>query len=261
MTDSISFDTPENIQVRYRPAGLGTRFIAWVIDQLMALLIEIVLLIVAVIVVATLAAFRDLQNDRDRAAHYLIGLLVIIFGLGNLIYFTLCELLMRGQTFGKRWCGIQVVKTDGFGLDVGGIVVRNIFRLIDSIPLTWAVPFFSERSQRLGDMVAGTVVVSEQRPEYGAIRGVIAARPAGDPQFRFPSAGLARLPERDFEAVERLLERWTSIGPQQRDSLARRLADRIAGRLGVEPPPAEREHEFLLDLTAAELRRRDRGLG
>lgn len=261
MTDSLTFDTPENIQIRYRPAGLGTRFIAWIIDQLLALLIEFALLIGVVMLVSTVESFRSLFDVGDRGLHYVAGLVYLIFGLGNLLYFMLCELLMRGQTFGKRWCGIQVVKADGFGLDAGAIVVRNIFRLIDSIPVTWAVPLFSKRSQRLGDMVAGTVVVSEQRPEYGTIRGMLAARPAGDVQFRFSSAGLARLPQQEFEAVERLLERWTAIDPLQRASLARRLTDGIARRLQVEPPPVEREHDFLLDLTAAELRRREQGLG
>lgn len=261
MNEVVAFDTPENIQVRYRPAGLGTRFIAWVIDQTLALVLEIVLLIVALVVVSSLAAFREMREDADRSIAYFIGLMFVIFGLGNLLYYTLFELLMRGQTPGKRWCGIQVVNADGFGLDAAGIVVRNVFRLIDSIPLTWVVPLLSKRSQRLGDMVAGTVVVAEQRPELGTVRGILAERSAGDAQFRFPSAGLARLPRRDFDAVEKLLERWDGVPREQRTSLARRLADGIAVRLGTEPPPPDREQEFLLDLMAAELRRRERGLG
>lgn len=261
MTDAVAFDTPENIQVRYQPAGLGTRFIAWVIDQTLAVLVELGLLIVALVTVSSLAAFREFREDADRSIAYVVGLMFVIFGLGNLLYYTLFELLMRGQTPGKRWCGIQVVKADGFGLDAGGIVVRNIFRLIDSIPLTWVVPLLSKRSQRLGDMVAGTVVVSEQRPKFSDLRAVLAQRPAGDARYRFSSVALARLPRRDVDAVEKLLERWEAVAPEQRTSLARRLADAIAARLAVEPPPADGEQAFLLDLLTAELRRRERGLG
>ena len=261
MTDSVAFDTPENIQVRYRPAGLGSRFIAWLIDQTLAVLLEIALFVAGIVAVASVAPFSGLPEDRDRAVGYAVGLAFLVFGLGNLVYYTLFELFMRGQTPGKRWCRMQVVKADGFGLDTGSIVVRNLFRLVDSIPLTWVVPLLSKRSQRLGDMVAGTLVISEQRPEFGALHAALASRPTGEATFRFASAALARLPRTDIEAVEKLVARWEQVPAGQRDSLAARLVASIAPRLGIEPPPAGGEREFFLDVLAAEARRRERGLG
>ncbi len=261
MTESIVFDTPENIQIRYRPAGLGTRLIAWMIDQTFALVLEILILIVALLTLASVSSFRFDPRESSEAIGYLTGLGFLIFGLGNLLYFTLFELFMRGQTPGKKICGLQVVKDDGFGLDAGGIVVRNVFRLVDSLPLTWVVPLLSRKSQRLGDMVAGTLVVAEERAEFSQTRVILEQRPAAEAVFRFPTTGLARLPRADVGAVEQLLDRWDQMPPAQRAALADRLAPLLAHRLSVEAPPAGQEHDFLLDLVAADLRRRDRGLG
>ena len=108
MTESIVFDTPENIQVRYRPAGLGTRFIAWMIDQTFALVLEILILIGALLTVASVASLRFDPSESSEAIGYLTGLGFLIFGLGNLVYFTLFELFMRGQTPGKKICGLQL---------------------------------------------------------------------------------------------------------------------------------------------------------
>jgi len=261
MTESIVFDTPENIQVRYRPAGLGTRFIAWMIDQTFALVLEIILLVVALFTLGFVSGFRFDPSSQSEAIAYVVGLGFLIFGLGNLLYFTLFELFMRGQTPGKRLCRLQVVKDDGFGLDAGGIVVRNVFRLVDSLPLTWIVPLLSRKSQRLGDMVAGTLVVAEERAEFSRARVIVEQRSAAEAVFRFPTTGLARLPRADVGAVEQLLDRWDQMPPAQSTALADRLATLLAHRLSVEAPPAGAEHDFLLDLLAADIRRRDRGLG
>lgn len=261
MTESIVFDTPENIQVRYRPAGLGTRFIAWMIDQTFALVLEIILLVVALFTLGFVFGFRgDDPVSQSDVIFYVVGLGFLIFGLGNLLYFSLFELFMRGQTPGKRLCRLQVVKDDGFGLDAGGIVVRNVFRLVDSLPLTWIVPLLSRKSQRLGDMVAGTLVVAEERAEFSRARVIVEQRSAAEAVFRFPTTGLARLHRADVGAVEQLLDRWDQMPPAQSTALADRLATLLAHRLSVEAPPAGAEHDFLLDLLAADIRRRDRGL-
>jgi len=261
MTESIVFDTPENIQVRYRPAGLGTRFIAWMIDQTFALVLEIILLVVALFTLGAVSGFRGDPVSQSEVIFYVVGLGFLIFGLGNLLYFTLFELFMRGQTPGKRLCRLQVVKDDGFGLEAGCIVVRNVFRLVDSLPLTWIVPLLSQKSQRLGDMVAGTLVVAEERTEFSRARVIVEQRSAAEAVFRFPTTGLARLPRADVGAVEQLLDRWDQMPPAQSTALAARLATLLAHRLSVEAPPAGAEHDFLLDLLAADIRRRDRGLG
>ena len=120
--------------------------------------------------------------------------------MGSFIYFGLSELLSRGQTLGKRLSGIRVVRIDGFALEPAGILVRNIFRVIDNLPPLWIVPLVSKKSQRFGDMVAGTVVVFDKPESISDLRLTLSQRPAGTAQFTFDAAMLKRARPQDFQA-------------------------------------------------------------
>ena len=142
---------------------------------------------------------------------YFVGIATLVMGLASFVYFGASELFLRGQTFGKRACKIRVVKTNGFALDAGSILLRNLFRVADHIPLLWIVPVVSQQSQRFGDMVAGTIVVNDQTEDLSSVRQQLAERPAAEARFRFDHAKLGRLRPSDVEAVERILERWPSL--------------------------------------------------
>ena len=96
----------------------------------------------------------------------IFGIFYLGFALSDWMYFGLSELLLRGQTFGKRQMGIRVVKADGFSLDPSAILLRTLFRVIDNMPPMWIVPLMTEKRQRLGDFVAGTIVVADQAPHW-----------------------------------------------------------------------------------------------
>src|SRR5688572_26207048 len=98
--DRVVFETPENVQVSYAIAGLGTRFIAWVIDFIIIILIIVALLILAII---GGAASATVERDLERALNvkpgqmpdfpnYIIGVFVAIISLSKFLYFGLCEL-------------------------------------------------------------------------------------------------------------------------------------------------------------------------
>lgn len=262
---SYRFETPENVQVRYEAAGLGTRFLAWFVDQFLVWLLTILMFILLVMAgISFDAVFRgfddgDLQ-DTQQFFYYAIGIVTLVWGLGSFLYFCMLELLMRGQTIGKRALAIRVVKADGFQLDAASIVLRNAFRVVDQIPLMWMVPFVSRRSQRAGDMVAGTIVVSDARAELSTVRAALAQRGASDFQFRFDQAMLKRVSAQEFTAVERMLDRWPDLNEEQRESLLTAYTAPLARKIQIDPPSAELRLRFLEDLLQAELRRRDRKL-
>jgi uncharacterized RDD family membrane protein YckC len=273
MSQTLRYETPENVQVEYRPAGLGTRFIAWLIDSIivafLVLVAWILLLIFAAaagdLMVDLLRKLSDSLSDDDRRdpnilAMYFIGIATLILGLASFVYFSASELFLRGQTFGKRTCKIRVVKVNGFALDAGSIILRNLFRVADNTPLLWIVPLVSQQSQRFGDMVAGTIVVSDQPEELSGVRQQLAERTAAEARFRFDHARLARLRPSDFEAVERTLERWTSLASEQQQEIVNRLVTALCARMQSELPPATDRQAFLEDLLAAEFRRQERHL-
>jgi uncharacterized RDD family membrane protein YckC len=269
MASPLEFETPENVQIAYRPAGLGTRYCAWLLDSIFVTVVAIILLVLAMtfsaaagIVLHKMGGFKA-GNDAEvrEAMLYAMAVGSLFFGLGSLLYFTICELLGRGQTFGKRLCRVRVVKADGFSLDPGSILVRNIFRVVDQLPPLWIVPVLSSRSQRFGDMVAGTVVVADASETLGVMRTALLKRPAAECKFRFDGSMLARALPVDVEAVERILERWRAIpGPQFLD-LLNVISDPLARRLGVQPPDAADRQEFLQDFLAAVYRREAQRLG
>lgn len=270
MTESLKFETPENIQVSYRPAGLGTRFVAWFLDSLLLWLLAIgiffLLLVAAAAWTEVLGTFvdrLDIERPEDLAEilPYFIGIATLAIGFSSFAYFSTFELLLRGQTPGKRKMGVRVVQRDGFSLSPTSILIRNIFRVIDQLPVLWVVPVVSARGQRFGDMAAGTVVVSDDPQPLGDLRRTLLARLPADAQFRFDGSSLAKLKGTDAEAIEKILERWESLPAAQRDALGEKLATNLASRLGVEAPEPAKRLVFLEDLLASIYRREYRRLG
>ncbi len=277
MNAKIAFETPENIQVAYQPAGLGTRFIAWFVDNIIinaACIGILVILICSGIITETV--IRDVfQPGRESARRaleaspgkppeallYFIGLFLLVWGLGSFIYYGLSELFWRGQTLGKRMSGIRVVRLDGFALDPSGILVRNIFRVIDHLPPLWIVPLVTKKSQRLGDMVAGTVVVFDKPESISNLRLSLSQRLSGEAQFVFDAATLKRGRPQDFEAVEKILDRWDQLTANQQQTFLGQVVPPLAARFKTDLPGEEQRLQFLHDLLAAEFRRQHRGLG
>ena len=147
---------------------------------------------------------------------------VLVFGpaiAGYLLYHPIVELLMHGQTPGKRLAGVRIVNRDGGPPGAGAILIRNAFRMIDSLPMFYAVGLVcclvSAQRVRIGDMAAGTLLVVNE-PRAGASIDVLARR-----------ASAAGIDPAALDVVERLLERWEQLDPVRRRELACILLQKI----------------------------------
>lgn len=278
MSQSVDFETPENVQLSYRIAGLGSRFVAWFIDNIFVMLVMFVSLIVF-IVIAEAADFTvgdwldDLfesslegeeDNPREATARFgriIMGIWMLIWGLGSFAYYFLAELFMRGQTPGKKTAKIRVVKADGFSLDPSSIFIRNLFRPVDQIPVFWIVPLLSPNSRRFGDMVAGTLVVDSGDQKISPLRTQLLNRGRDEMEFRFSSSELDRLSAEEITTIEQFCERMGDVSAEKRESFLAKMIPPIVETLGVEDPEASRYETFLIDLLTAEYRRQERRLG
>ncbi len=268
MSDAVRFETPENIELSFTVAGLGTRFMAWFADNLLMLLAMFVLffaLALGGIVTDSLLTtvedgFANVENG-PQATAYIIGLIIMIWGLGSFFYYGLFELFMRGQTPGKRMSQIRVVKSDGFSLDAPSILVRNIFRVLDHIPILWIVPLASASGLRFGDMVAGTIVVQDEVTTLLTVRERLARRSASESQFRFTPSVLKKLTPTDITAIEQLLERWAELPVDRGNDLRDQIVMGLTARLELDTPTERDSVRFLEDILAAEYRRQARRLG
>lgn len=242
---TLELETPERVAVTLELAGLGARAFAWLADACCILLLWLTVL-VAYSVSGDL--FRELQ-----ALGWLgqLAALVSVF-LAGWGWDVLWETLAGGRTPGKRLAGIRVVREDGGPPGLVESLVRNLLRAVE-LPLAYAPAILAvalgPRQQRLGDLVAGTLVVRQKR--FDLSRYELAAGGAAALE-RFPQlrARSVTLGAEEYERVVGFLLRRPELDPAARSRVAEKLARALAPRAGVEPPPADEAEVFLAALAA-----------
>ncbi|MEN3335700.1 MAG: hypothetical protein V7641_5065 [Blastocatellia bacterium] len=238
LDDELVIETPERVELHYVLANVGNRFLAAAIDHLIqALLILLVLLIAD--------AFSDGPLFRGSGVWAAAIAVLLVFGI-YWGYFVVFETLWSGQTPGKRWMRLRVVREDGRPVRFFEVFVRNLLRLVvDFMPLpTYAIGvisiIFSARSTRIGDFVAGTVVVKERATEAPSLDDII--KISSIEQERLERAAPAAfavdtrlLNETEVRAIETFLKRRYELTAPNRTALAMRIAQPILVRLNLAP--------------------------
>jgi uncharacterized RDD family membrane protein YckC len=231
--DRYALETPENIEVEFELAGLGSRFCAMLIDTLLIALIVLVLVVLLYVLDIALApvVMHAGQGARRWGDWLLAAAWVIVAALIFDGYFIFFELVMRGQTPGKNAMKVRVIRDDGTPVTINEILVRNILRLVDFLPAGYAVGavvmFFNPHCKRLGDIAAGTIVVKEGQLDY---------RASADKKSTFGPAAVA-VPNSELTPEERrvlagFLQRRVELLPQARTALAERLARPLYEKYG-----------------------------
>lgn len=261
-SDQLNIETPELVDIEMPLAGIGSRFIALLIDTLIWLAGLVILAVV-------LWAFRPaLQAFNNLSYQWTVALFTLIIFLLNWGYFTLFEAFGNGRTPGKRVARIRVIQRSGRPIGIFESMARNFVRYVDQIPFFYAVGviavFTTRLHQRLGDLAAGTLVVrdrEQETPLWGeAARTFTApAFPQGTPlpephaAVALPAAGIARLTPSDLEVLEGFFARRLDLPLPTREALAQRIAAAIQAKSGLVPPPGTNIETFL-EATARDLR-------
>src|SRR3954470_15809211 len=174
---TVDVETPELVLLSYSVAGVGSRVLAALTDYAICL----VALVALVIAVAVLEPPMATASFTWGAAILILAQFVVLWG-----YYVLFEGLMDGQTPGKRIHRLRVVREGGFSVTFGVSAVRNLVRILDMQPIALylvglASILATRRGQRLGDLVAGTIVVREGvRPSVAGSAGAPAPANAPD---------------------------------------------------------------------------------
>ena len=250
---TVDVETPELVVLTYSIAGIGSRAMAAITDLLIVLAASVLLGVVAVAVIAAggFAGF-NLGGSWGMAILVLVQF-ALLWG-----YYVLFEGLMDGQTPGKRLHRIRVVREGGYSVTFGASAVRNLIRVIDMQPLfLYLVGMISvlatRRGRRLGDIVAGTIVVREDARQAAPVQS--ATTPAANAT---QAAALhTQLSEDEFVVLSRFVERWSSLDGLKRAALAQQLAARFGASLPDDGRPAGPR---LLDLYERERRARAGGV-
>lgn len=189
--------TPEKVVISYQHAGYGARIGAQLIDLL---IIGVVYIIVGVIF-----AFSAVVVGQGIAQ--LIIMLFMTFAI--FAYFIIFEAWWNGQTPGKKALGIRVVHQDGTPMSWRASFMRNILRIADFLPgfygLGFVTMFLNERSQRLGDLIAGTLVVQINNVPQGF---TLAPYKAGVHPLEYSVGELGSMTLPEYHAIKRLCDRF-----------------------------------------------------
>ena len=156
--------TPENVHIEYELAGLGSRFIAYLID-LVIQMVFIGLAITVLLLSGTELVSYLIAELGIMAVAFFITLVLLL----NLIYFIFFEMLLKGQSPGKKIMKLRVIKQNGEPINILDSFLRNLLRLFDSLPSYYLVGalfvLFSNRYKRIGDFAANTIVVKIENQE------------------------------------------------------------------------------------------------
>ena len=237
----LEVETPEHVTLDYEIAGLGSRAAAALLDFL--ILGGLALAGALLLVLLSRAGFSPGR---------LGSAVLVMVGFGAWYgYFTFFEGLRSGQTPGKRALGLRVVADTGHAVTLGAAAVRNLLRLADFLPPPYLVGAvlvaLHPRAKRIGDIVAGTIVVRDRPEEKQA--GATPAREAA------PLIAPA-LSEAEFRLLAGFAERAGDLPPDTRGRLADNLAARLAPALADAVEPTDDPVEALLALHASEIERR-----
>jgi uncharacterized RDD family membrane protein YckC len=250
-----SIETPEQVALEFNLAGIGSRFVAVLLDKLLLAVACVVLIIIAALLLGT---FSGMLDHIDALGKWFVALLIFIVFLIGWGYFALFEALWRGQTPGKRIMNLRVIKDSGRQITLFEALARNLLRYIDYLPSLYLVGVVTmmcnKLNKRLGDFAAGTIVVHE-RPEEQPMTAQPAAillprseiRIAQPDPWRqnipvlFPADAVARLGAQDLLVIEAFFARALDLTVEMRATMAARIARQMAAKMGVPLPEGNPE--------------------
>ena len=243
--------TPEAVALEFRTANLGSRILAYLIDMV----------VVAAGIFAGAFAVALLGEASDVVVPDWVALTIVLVLIPGwwLGYFIAFETLWRGRTLGKAALGLRVVTREGAPVRFRHAAIRALLGLVDFFVFSgfFAVVFilFTRDNQRLGDLVAGTLVLRE-RSALAAPAPVVFGPPPGLEGYT-STLDVGGLGTEEYLAVRTFLLRAASLPPGPRSALALQLANPLAARLRP-PPPAGVSPEVYLHCLAAAYQQRQR---
>lgn len=216
---SLRIETPENVVLTYQLAGPSIRLSAYLID------VAVRLLLVGIVIAVSIPMSFALPGLT--LGTFLLFLFLLEWG-----YFAICEGFFNGKTIGKHVLGLRVIQLRGHPVSFWGALIRNLLRAADAMPfLLYGVGFISmlltRHFQRLGDLVAQTVVITERRvvfPHEPVIMETIQPLPADDIGSFVPG-------DRTLSAIDQFLGRRSVLSHERGHELASELAIGLAERL------------------------------
>lgn len=234
--DYLSIDTPENVVFDYEVAGIGSRFLAALVDTLLIIVLQVIVYVTLLLLAIALFGTSPLDWESS-----LLMWLFAVFGLIGFAflwgYYVFFEMIWNGQSPGKRWVGLRVIRTDGTPMTFSESLIRNLVRMIDFLPSYYGVGmvtmFINEQARRLGDLAAGTLVVHDRATV--TLESLAPSPTSPAPIRTIPDVGadlpIERLTSQDIQMAEDFLRRQHQLSDPS--AVASRIAKALLERMEV----------------------------
>lgn len=227
MEDKLVLQTANAEELTLSIAGLGSRSYAFIIDWHFRLLLALAWFIGAVLLLGGSfdKHFGELFRNSSASLWTVFLPAVAIYFL----YHPVLEVVMQGRTPGKRIAGVRILSLQGQTPEFSALLIRNVFRLIDSLPIFYilglGVAMGTSRQVRIGDLAAGTLLVYEETTQELKRLHMFSTD--------------SHLGHADLELLQDILDRWSDLEEASRISLGRRFL----ARLGETPDVLESEDQ------------------
>ncbi|NJR50967.1 MAG: RDD family protein [Leptolyngbyaceae cyanobacterium CSU_1_3] len=239
----VTVQTPESVELEFTLAGIGNRTLALLIDSVVWSAILLVFLLVWGIVASQLPNYINSRNlQLWLTAIALLTSFAIYVG-----YFVFLETLWRGQTIGKRYAKIRVIRDDGQPAGLSQAILRALLRPIDDLFfLGMLCIILGKREKRLGDWAAGTIVVQNESPVVAATFQLSPkAQPLADELLN--TAEIGKLLPDDFSVIREYLQRRTLMESKARSNLSLQLARQARQLIGLQDLPFQMTADLFLE--------------
>jgi len=229
--ETLNIDTPENVVFGYSVAGIGSRFLAALLDTTLIVVIQLVVLLPILFVIG-------IETITENFTSWLVALLSLISFIFFWGYYIFFELIWNGQSPGKRLIGLRVVRRDGTPITLSEAFIRNLVRIVDLMPSGYGVGlvvmFIDAQSRRLGDLAAGTLVVHDRGP-LSLEKLIQPEKHSPQPVTSFNhvpfESVIERLTPADLHLVDEYMQRRANL--TNRDALAEQILKKLCEHSGL----------------------------
>ncbi|MBD1914138.1 MULTISPECIES: RDD family protein [unclassified Leptolyngbya] len=240
--------TPESVELEFALAGIGNRALALLIDyHVLALAWVLVTLLWFTVSLQLMDYLSQLQTDYSSVPLWLLAIYLLVTFALYTGYFVFFEVSWQGQTPGKRFAKIRVIRDDGRPVGLSQAILRTLLRPIDDLFFLGALLIvIGKQEKRIGDRVAGTLVVQENRPILK--NDLHCSETAQTLAVKLPElTQLEQLQPDDFAVIREYLRRRPTLTKRSRGELSMKLAHQIKTLIQLETIPPELTSDDFLE--------------
>ncbi|MFS0823386.1 RDD family protein [Bacillus sp. 1P02SD] len=236
--EQTNIKTPEYVSIQFQLAGVGSRAAAFLLDTLILSISSLLILLTLLLILHGVSDFWLLGEAFFSGP---VAIAIILLFLLNWGYFFLLEFFAGGKTIGKKLVGIRVIQENGHSITLLSSIIRNFLRIIDSLPASYFLGiimiFFHPKHKRLGDLVAGTIVIHERRAKnlkkQSQLDKEIHRRGLRKDSITIDQWAIKSFGNKEWKLLQTYCNRFLQLKDDVKDRRTKQIADILLPKAGI----------------------------